>query len=66
MSYATLLTLDEAAALLRLRPSTVADYARRGLLPSVRIGRHRRFVEADLTAWLDRLREVDGGRQRPL
>jgi len=51
-----LLTGDEAAVLLRVRKSTVMDLARRGVVPSVRIGRAVRFVEADLVAYVDRLR----------
>ena len=43
-----LLTAAEVAAILRLRVSTVEDYARRGVLPSVKVGRHRRFVRSQL------------------
>jgi excisionase family DNA binding protein len=50
------MTAAEAANLLRLRDSTLREYARRGIVPSIRIGRHLRFVEADLQAYLDRLR----------
>ena len=35
-----LLTAEQLAALLRVRKSTVEDYARRGLLPSLKLGRH--------------------------
>jgi len=31
-----------------MRVSTVEDYARRGLLPSVKLGRHRRFVRSQV------------------
>lgn len=48
-----LLSTPEAARLLTLRESTLRDYARRGLVPSVRIGRHLRFVEADLIDYLE-------------
>jgi excisionase family DNA binding protein len=37
------MTGAEVARLLRLRPSTVADMARRHDLPSVMLGRHRRY-----------------------
>jgi excisionase family DNA binding protein len=43
-----LMTAREVAALLRMRLSTVEDYARRGLLPSVKVGRHRRFIRSEL------------------
>jgi excisionase family DNA binding protein len=51
------LTSAEAAAFLTLKESTLRDYSRRGLVPSVKIGRHVRFVEADLIRYLDTLRE---------
>lgn len=50
-----LLTAPEAAAMLRLRESTLRDYSRRGIVPCVRIGRHVRYIEADLLAWLEGL-----------
>jgi len=43
-----LMTAPQVAAVLHLRPSTVEDYARRGLLPSIKLGRHRRFVRSEL------------------
>ena len=43
-----LMTAREVAALLQMRLSTVEDYARRGLLPSVKVGRHRRFIRSEL------------------
>jgi excisionase family DNA binding protein len=43
-----LMTAREVAELLRMRLSTVEDYARRGLLPSVKVGRHRRFIRSEL------------------
>lgn len=51
-----LLTAAEAAEFLRLRESTLRDYSRRGIVPCVRIGRHVRFIEADLLAWLEEQR----------
>ena len=39
-----LLTTRQVADLLQLPVSTVSDYARRGLLPSFKLGRHRRFM----------------------
>jgi excisionase family DNA binding protein len=55
-----LLTADEVAELLQLRPSTVQDYARRGVIPSFKLGRFRRFVRADVEATLELLRETGG------
>jgi excisionase family DNA binding protein len=66
-----LLTVAQAAAFLTLKESTLRDYARRHVVPSIRIGRHMRFVEDDLIGYLDELRRVDEGvvggsrRRRP-
>ena len=43
-----LLTSQQVAALLQLRVSTVEDYARRGVLPSLKLGRHRRFLRSQV------------------
>lgn len=56
-SATKLLTPADAASFLTLRESTLRDYARRGVVPSVKLGRHLRFVEADLVAYLELLRE---------
>src|SRR4051794_21217121 len=49
-----LLTAADIAGLLGLPRSSVYDYARRKYdpLPSVGIGRHRRFVRRDVEVWL--------------
>jgi excisionase family DNA binding protein len=39
-----LLTADDVAEILHVPRSTVSDYARRGVLPSIKLGRHVRFV----------------------
>jgi excisionase family DNA binding protein len=51
-----LLTAAQVAELLQLKRTTVDDYARRGVLPSIKLGRHRRFVRSDVEAALARLR----------
>lgn len=51
-----LMTCSQVAQVLLIRESTVADYARRGLLPSIKLGRHRRFVRGDVEAALAGLR----------
>ena len=54
-----LLTADEAATILGGVPAkTVLQLAREGRLPSVRIGRHVRFVRAELEATLSERRAV--------
>jgi excisionase family DNA binding protein len=49
-----LLTAEQVAALLGVPRSSIYEYARRRRdpLPSIEIGRHRRFYRADLERWL--------------
>lgn len=42
------MTPEQVAKQLQLSVSTVQDYAKRGLLPAVRFGRHWRFPVDDL------------------
>jgi len=51
-----LLTADEVAELLHIPRSTVGDYARRGVLPSIKLGRHRRFLRSDVEETIELLR----------
>jgi excisionase family DNA binding protein len=50
------MTTEEVADLLAMRRSTIDDYARRGLLPSLKLGRHRRFIRTDVIRAIDELR----------
>lgn len=43
-----LLTARQIAEVLQMRVSTVEEYARRGVLPSIKLGRHRRFVRSQV------------------
>jgi len=54
-----LLTADQLAEILLVRKSTVEDYARRGVLPSLKLGRHRRFIRSDVLSAIERLRNDD-------
>ena len=47
-----LLTADDAAALLRVRRSTVYELTRTRRLPHVRVGRRILFVRSDLADWV--------------
>ncbi len=47
-----ILKVSEAAELLRLPVSTVYDYAKRGILPSRRLGKHVIFLRPELEDWL--------------
>ncbi len=63
-----LLTAKQIAAMLHLRVSTVEEYARRGLLPSVKLGRHRRFLRSEVEEALlalVRRSEADYSVRRP-
>ena len=51
-----LLTAEEVAELLHIPRSTVGDYARRGVLPSIKLGRHVRFVRSDVADAIEQLR----------
>lgn len=61
-----LMTSSQVAALLQMRLSTVESYARRGLLPSMKVGRHRRFIRSEveraLTALVNGHERVSRGR----
>jgi excisionase family DNA binding protein len=43
---------NEVASLLHIPVSTVHDWARRGLLPSRKIGRHRLYIRQQIEALL--------------
>jgi predicted DNA-binding transcriptional regulator AlpA len=52
-----LLTTEEAAALLGLRPHTLAHYRWRGIGPRfMKVGRRVRYQEQDLWAWVGKPR----------
>lgn len=43
---------QEVATLLKLRPSTVLDLSRRGVLPAFKVGKHWRYRRSELEEWL--------------
>ena len=53
-----LLTIEEAAELLRLNPGTLRHWLTAGRLPSYRVGRHRLLRRADIDAFVESCREV--------
>ena len=57
-----LLTAAQVAELLSVPTSSVYEYARRrhAPLPSISIGKHRRFYRGDVEAWLQDLRHRGG------
>jgi len=52
------LTAPDVADLLGLKQSTVEEYARQGFLPSFKLGKHRRFLRAQVEARIAELVEV--------
>jgi len=55
-----LLTVEEVAAMLQLRPSTIRAYAERGSLPCVHVGNRLRFLPSDVGLWIGQ-RHSKGG-----
>jgi excisionase family DNA binding protein len=55
-----LMTVEEVAKLLALKPSTVRAYAERGSLACVRIGNRLRFRGSDVSLWIARRFEKGG------
>jgi excisionase family DNA binding protein len=53
-----LMTASQVARLMAVPTSSVYEYARRrrAPLPSITIGKHRRFYRSDVEAWLQDLR----------
>lgn len=54
-AFDELMTAQQVAALLLLPISTVMDYARRGVLPSIKLGKHRRFVRSQVEGAIEAL-----------
>ena len=53
MGNGTLLTVDEVARILRLKPETIRSMARRGDLPAIKLGRVWRFRSSSITQMLE-------------
>ncbi|MGO9759821.1 MAG: helix-turn-helix domain-containing protein [Solirubrobacteraceae bacterium] len=52
LTAADVMTAAEVAALLRVPRSTVEDWARRGIVPSKKVGRRRLYVRSRIEALL--------------
>jgi excisionase family DNA binding protein len=52
LTAADVMTAAEVAALLRVPRSTVEDWARRGILPSKKVGRRRLYIRSRIEALL--------------
>lgn len=60
-----LLTVKETAELLRVKPQWVYKMARRGALPSLRLGRQIRIREESLETWLTERASEEVGSLSP-
>ena len=58
-----ILTVEEAAELLRIPRSSVYTLSQRGLLPAQKVGRHWRFHRPTLIAWIARQASSEGVEQ---
>ena len=52
------MTVDDVATLLELKPYTVKEYARRGILPGRKLGRTWRFLRPELEEAIQGLPKV--------
>ena len=53
-----LLTLEEAAALLKVPKSWIYERTRKGAIPHLKLGKYLRFPLADLLQWIDTQRRL--------
>ena len=61
-----LLTVREVADAIRVSTMTVYRLIRAGELPAIRVGKHFRIRESDLSAYLDAQTTVGGGGSWPV
>ena len=60
MSTDRLLTAREVAQLLSVPESWVREATRQNTLPHLRLGRYRRYLKADILAWLEDQKQGNG------
>ena len=56
----SLMTADEVAALLGVRTSWVYEQSRRGRIPTVTLGRYRRYRREAIEEWLRQIERHSG------
>jgi excisionase family DNA binding protein len=54
-----ILTLEEVALYLRLRPQTIYKWAQEKRIPAVKLGKEWRFRKSILDRWIDE--QIEGG-----
>ncbi len=55
------ITAETVAIILKIKPSTVADWARRAIIPSYKVGKFRRYSRTDILAWMQANRNTSTG-----
>jgi excisionase family DNA binding protein len=60
-----LLTVDEVATWLQVKPRTIYQWVHEGYIPVLKLGSLVRFDQASILAWLKK-REAPGRSKRPL
>lgn len=58
-----LLTADEVAAMLGVPASWVYEQSRAGRIPTVTLGRYRRYRRQAIEAWLEQLESTEDGHR---
>jgi PTS system nitrogen regulatory IIA component len=53
----TTMTISDVAKLLQLSNSTIYKYAEDGKIPSVKVGKSRRFLQDDIQSYLQSLKQ---------
>ncbi|HUU20062.1 MAG TPA: helix-turn-helix domain-containing protein [Sedimentisphaerales bacterium] len=57
-----LMTVEDVAEYLRIKSSTVYEWASNGKLPGVKIGRLWRFERSEIEKWVRENRQGNGGK----
>ena len=60
-----LLTTAEVAEILSVKPGTIRTWVWTGKIPSVKIGRLRRFLRSELDAWIEERMSATNGEDQP-
>lgn len=62
--HGQLMTPQDVARAWSMRPETVVEMSRDGILPAIKVGSRWRYIRRDLEAWLDE-RKRTGTGERP-
>jgi len=61
-----ILTLEEVAHYLRLKPQTIYKWAQERRIPAAKLGKEWRFRRSVIDRWLDDQMTADAGPRKPL